>query len=128
MSFGGPKHQRKVNECYPTRPGEEGAVSGKISVLTYYINAKPEKLVKVSACLEKKVLKDVQKERSGYNKVTLEIIEGIMSGCQEFFGSFAPTALTILDVLSGRSEVDLLTKLVGTVSLQESQLFSKTKV
>jgi hypothetical protein len=64
MSFG-PKHQRKVNECYPMRPGEEGAVSGKISVLTYYINSRPEKLLKVSAYLEKKVRKDILRERTG---------------------------------------------------------------
>lgn len=47
------------------RPGEEGAVSGKISVLTYYINSRPEKLLKVSAYLEKKVKKDILRERTG---------------------------------------------------------------
>lgn len=67
MSFG-PKHQRKVNECYPVRAGEEGAVGGKIAALTFYINAKPEKLVKVSTFLEKKVKKDIQRERIGYSK------------------------------------------------------------
>lgn len=65
MSFG-PKHQRKVNECYPMKPGEEGPVPGKINLLTFYINARPEKLLKVSAYLEKKVIKDVQRERTGY--------------------------------------------------------------
>jgi len=114
MSFG-PKHQRKVNECYPMRAGEEGAVPGKINVLTYYINARPEKLLKVSAYLEKKVRKDVQRERSGYNKVTLEIVEGIMSGCGEYFGSFALTALTLIEVLSLTSEVELLSRCVSTV-------------
>jgi hypothetical protein len=115
MTFG-PKHQRKVNECYPTRPGEEGAVSGKISVLTYYINAKPEKLQKVSVYLEKKVRRDVQRERSGYNKVTLEIVEGIMNGCSDFFGSFALTALTIIDVLSEALEAELIVRTASTVS------------
>lgn len=68
MSFG-PKHQRKVNECYPVRAGEEGAVPGKISVLVYYINSRPEKLLKVSAYLERKVKKDVLRERTGYHSV-----------------------------------------------------------
>lgn len=114
MSFG-PKHQRKVNECYPVRAGEEGAVSGKITVLTYYINAKPEKLLKVSAYLEKKVKKDVQRERTGYNKVTLDIVEGIMDGCGEYFGSFAMTALSIIDTLSQSTDVELLTRVSSTV-------------
>lgn len=114
MSFG-PKHQRKVNECYPVRAGEEGAVSGKITVLTYYINAKPEKLLKVSAYLEKKVKKDVQRERTGYNKVTLDIVEGIMEGCGEYFGSFALTALSIIDTLSQSTDAELLSRVTSTV-------------
>jgi hypothetical protein len=119
MSFG-PKHQRKVNECYPVRAGEEGAVSGKIAVLTYYINAKPEKLLKVSAYLEKKVKKDVQRERTGYNKVTLDIVEGIMEGCGEYFGSFALTALSIIDTLSQSTDAELLSRVTSTV-LQGAQ-------
>lgn len=60
----GPKHQRKVNECYPQGTGETGAASGKISALCYYINAKPAKLLKVSAYLERKVPRDLARESS----------------------------------------------------------------
>jgi hypothetical protein len=58
----GPKNQRKVNECYPRGTGETGAAAGKISALTYYINANPVKLLKVSAYLERKVPKDLTRE------------------------------------------------------------------
>lgn len=61
---GSSKHQRKVDECYPRGSGEVGPVGGKISALTYYINAKPEKLLKVSAYLERKVPRDLIKESS----------------------------------------------------------------
>ena len=59
-------HQKKVNECYPAKSGEIGPASGKISALTYYINARPEKLLKVSAYLEKKAKRDVIKESSRF--------------------------------------------------------------
>ncbi len=62
----GPKHQRKVNECYPVNTGESGAAGGKISALTYYINAKPAKLLKVSAYLERKVQRDLARESAQY--------------------------------------------------------------
>lgn len=56
------KHERKVLECYPRGTGEEGVSGGKLSALTYYINAKPAKLLKVSAFLERKVSKDLTRE------------------------------------------------------------------
>jgi hypothetical protein len=57
-----PNHQQKVNECYPKRDGE-GTVTGKLSSLIYYINARPQKLVKVATFLSVKVVKDVQRQK-----------------------------------------------------------------
>lgn len=91
-------------------------MSGKIAVLTYYINAKPEKLLKVAAYLEKKVKKDVQRERTGYNKVTLDIVEGIMNGCSDYFGSFMACSLSIIDSLSQSGDEELLSRVVTTVT------------
>ena len=99
--LGGSKHQKKVNECYPQRVGEVGAIPGKISALTYYINAKPAKLLKVSAFLERKVPRDLVRENMEYNNATLEIIEGIMSNCSEYFSTFAPTVLRLILLFAG---------------------------
>jgi hypothetical protein len=96
----GAKHQHKVNECYPQGTGETGAAGGKISSLTFYINAKPAKLLKVSAYLERKVPKDLTRESPQYNGVTLEIVEGIMRGCSDYFVTFAPTVLRIIMLYS----------------------------
>lgn len=96
----GPKHQRHVNECYPQSNGNTGAISGKISSLVYYINAKPSKLLKVSAYLERKTIRDIYRESAEYNIVTLEIIEGIMRGCVDYYYTFAPTVVKVLFLLS----------------------------
>lgn len=63
---GGSKHRAKVDECYPKWGRESTAAAGKISTLTYYINAKPEKLLKVSTYLLKKVPRDLVKETAEY--------------------------------------------------------------
>lgn len=90
------KHEKKVNECYPQGAGEQGPVAGKISSLTYYINAKPAKLLKVAAYLERKAPRDLTKQSAEHNAVTLDIVRGIMANCGEYFVSFAPTVLRIL--------------------------------
>ncbi len=97
------KHEKKVNECYPPKgTGEAGPAAGKVSALTYYINAKPAKLLKVSSYLEKKAPRDLLKQSVNYNAVTLEIVKGIMLSCSEYFSNFAPTVLRLL-VLFGNS-------------------------
>jgi hypothetical protein len=57
-----PNHQQKVNDCYPKKEGE-GCVTGKLSSLIYYINARPQKLVKVATYLSNKVAKDVSRQK-----------------------------------------------------------------
>lgn len=56
-----PNHQQKVNDCYPKKEGE-GTVSGKLSSLIYYINARPQKLVKVALYISTKVAKDIERQ------------------------------------------------------------------
>lgn len=57
-----PNHQQKVNDCYPKKEGE-GCVTGKLSSLIYYINARPQKLIKVATYLSNKVVKDVSRQK-----------------------------------------------------------------
>lgn len=111
-----PKHQRKVNEIYPTRPGEEGPVSGKISALYHYLNARPAKINKVIAYLQKKVQRDLYKERVGYNKVTLEILEAIFSNCAAHFAIFSYGALDIIHSLLSCGEQELTIRAISTVN------------
>lgn len=59
------KHRRKVDEVYPMHAGEEGPQSSKLSSLCYYVNARPAKLRKVCVYLERKVTRDLDKERTG---------------------------------------------------------------
>lgn len=48
--------------------------------------------------------------------MTLDIVDGIMSGCSEYFGSFAETALFIIFTLSQTQDIELLSHVVGTVT------------
>ncbi|EPZ35337.1 hypothetical protein O9G_000733 [Rozella allomycis CSF55] len=112
--FLAPKHQRRVNDVYPTHPGEEGAVTSKLSRLTYYINARPVKLTKVVKYLETKVQHDLDKERSGYNKVSLEIIEALLHSCGSLSKAFAAPSLRIIKTLIENGDESLFNRTTST--------------
>ena len=95
-----PKHQKKVLECYPTASESQSAmslpISAKLSALIYYINAKPQKLIKVMPFLEKKTRKDFVRQSFVYNMVTIGIFDGIIKHCGEYFDGYASTYLEIM--------------------------------
>lgn len=118
------KHEKKVNECYPQGSSEQGPVAGKISSLTYYINAKPAKLLKVASYLERKAPRDLIRQSSQFNAVTLEIVRGIMSNCGEYFVSFAPTVLRILMLFNESSFAPTLKKSLNEMVLLDGSVGS----
>lgn len=113
-TYPGSKHRRNVDDCYP-RDQRGGPVAAKLSALTYYINARPEKLLKVSAYLERKAERDVVKASTAHNLVTLAIVEAIMGSCSEYFASFAPTALRLIAIFGGGSDMEVIGKACKTV-------------
>lgn len=57
------KHATLINNCYPEKEGEKGPRSSELSYLTFYASSRPVKLTKVGTFLEKKVERDVWKNR-----------------------------------------------------------------
>jgi hypothetical protein len=58
-------HTTLINSVYPSHPGEEGPVQNRLSYLVYYASARPEKLTKIGKYLEKRLSKDIYREKSG---------------------------------------------------------------
>ncbi|KAL6944894.1 hypothetical protein ACO0QE_002336 [Hanseniaspora vineae] len=96
------KHQRLVNQCYPTgKTTEKRAKSSETSYLIYYVNSRRTKLDKVSVYLLKRSMKDIHGRRIGNIAVTLELMGKIIVSCKEnlsiFLSNFLKILLTIED-------------------------------
>lgn len=109
------KHQRKVNEVYPSKPGEDGPVPTKISSLTYYLNARPGKIFKVMSYLERKTDRDLYKEKTGYNKVTLEILDNLFMQCSIHFPIYYVSCLRIVLAMVSAGDNELFIRTISTV-------------
>jgi hypothetical protein len=57
------KHATLVNNCYPLKESSRLPQSSELSYLTFYASARPAKLVKVGAFLERKAKKDIKRAR-----------------------------------------------------------------
>lgn len=108
-----PKHQRKINEVYPSTAGIEGAVKSKLSALHYYLNERPSKFSKAIEYLERKTNTDLQKGRIGYNKVALDILVCIFENCSQHYELFSISSLRIIHTLLPIAE--LTAKATSTV-------------
>lgn len=115
MSFV-PKHQRKVNEVYPSKVGEEGPMPGKLSALAYYLNSRPPKVPKVMLYLSKKVEKDLQRERFGFCKISLDILDNLLSHCPTLFEFYNVSLVEILYQLLSAADTGTIVKATSTVS------------
>ncbi|KAL7749414.1 membrane anchoring protein efr3a [Sorochytrium milnesiophthora] len=102
------KHAHLVNNVYPARPGEEGARGSELAYLVYYASHRPEKLPKVGAYLEKKMRWDLQKNKRGYHKVTLEILNALLDACPTKLNYFAKNTMNILNELTDQADTELL--------------------
>ncbi|CCD27298.1 Efr3p NDAI_0K01070 [Naumovozyma dairenensis CBS 421] len=84
-----PKHQRLVNQCYPTgRTTDKKPKSSETSYLLYYVNSRRSKLEKVSSYLIKKSNNDMNHRRVGNIAVTLELMNKIVKNCKENLNVF----------------------------------------
>ncbi|AAS53023.2 AER343Cp [Eremothecium gossypii ATCC 10895] len=92
-----PKHQKLVNQCYPTgRTPDKKPKSSETSYLLYYVNSRRTKLEKVSAYLVKRTAADLAHRRIGNVMVTLELAEKIVTSCKENLNVFVKEFLDIM--------------------------------
>ncbi|KAH3902392.1 related to Protein EFR3 [Saccharomycodes ludwigii] len=97
MNLFTPKHQRLVNQCYPTgKTPEKKPKSSETSYLLYYVNSRRTKLEKVSNYLLKKTARDLTHRRIGNIAVTLQILARIITSCKENLNVFLYDFLTIM--------------------------------
>lgn len=97
MRFFTPKHQKLVNQCYPSgRTTDKKPKSSETSYLLYYVNSRRSKLEKVSIYLAKRTAVDLNRRRVGNVAVTLELMAKIVSNCKENLNVFVKDFLHIM--------------------------------
>ena len=100
-----PKHQKLVNQCYPTgRTTDKKPKSSETSYLLYYVNSRRSKLEKVSTYLIKRSTSDLNHRRIGNIAVTLDLMNKIVLHCRENLNVFVKDFLYIMNkVLSNNN-------------------------
>lgn len=100
-----PKHQKLVNQCYPTgRTTDKKPKSSETSYLLYYVNSRRSKLEKVSTYLIKRSTSDLNHRRIGNIAVTLDLMNKIVLHCKENLNVFVKDFLYIMNkVLSNNN-------------------------
>ncbi|KAI9183305.1 membrane anchoring protein efr3a [Blastocladiella emersonii ATCC 22665] len=109
------KHASLVNKVYPTQPGEEGARGSDLAYLVFYAKHRPEKLAKVGRYLHKHYGWDAAKDRRGYHRVTLEILDALIDSCHEQLSYFAANTIQILSEMAELGDSVLLTHITATL-------------
>ncbi|GAV50179.1 hypothetical protein ZYGR_0U00350 [Zygosaccharomyces rouxii] len=96
MRIFSPKHQKLVNQCYPSgRTPDKKPKSSETSYLLYYVSSRRSKLEKVSTYLVKRTNVDLNHRRVGNVAVTLEIMHDIVEHCKENLNIFVKDFLNI---------------------------------
>lgn len=97
MRLFAPKHQKLVNQCYPSgRATDKKPKSSETSYLLYYVNSRRSKLEKVSTYLVKRTTVDLNRRRVGNVAVTLELMTKIVVHCKENLNVFVKDFLQIM--------------------------------
>ena len=103
-----PKHQRLVNQCYPTgRTTDKKPKSSETSYLLYYVNSRRSKLEKVSSYLKKRTVGDLgSRRRAGNVSVTLELMDKMVNNCKENLNVFIKDFFTIMNNIMSSNSVN----------------------
>ncbi|KAL3234552.1 Protein EFR3 [Nakaseomyces bracarensis] len=102
-----PKHQKLVNQCYPSgRAPDKKPKSSETSYLLYYVGSRSSKLEKVSNYLIKRTNADLNRRRVGNVCVTLELMAQIIEHCKENLNVFVKEFMTILQMVLSNNNVN----------------------
>lgn len=122
MRLFSPKHQKLVNQCYPSgRTPDKKPKSSETSYLLYYVNSRRSKLEKVSTYLVKRTNVDLNHRRIGNIAVTLELMHDIVEHCKENLNVFVKDFLSIMTRILSNSNVN---NDVGIIELVEETFSS----
>ncbi|KAJ3221493.1 membrane anchoring protein efr3a, partial [Chytriomyces hyalinus] len=110
-----PNHVALVNKVYPSDAGETGPRSAALSSLLFYADSKPIKLAKVGECLARRTDTDLTRGRDGHVKVTLIIIDALLSQCPPaHINIMAKSVLRIIDAVTASPNADLMLDATST--------------
>ncbi|KAK9762038.1 plasma membrane localization protein [Basidiobolus ranarum] len=101
------KHAKLIENCYPTITGETSPKSSETSYLLFYASSRPAKLLKVANYLEKRMVNDTYKKRKLDIKVTLAIMNSLLTTCTKDINLFAKGVLKSISLVldSGDHEI-----------------------
>ncbi|KAI8367465.1 uncharacterized protein BYT42DRAFT_586339 [Radiomyces spectabilis] len=102
------KHAALINSCYPEKEGEKGPRSSELSYLNFYASSRPVKLTKVGSFLEKKVERDIAKNRKQNNHVSLHIVKSLIQSCHRDLNLFSKYVVRILNMMLDTRDIDLI--------------------
>ncbi|OZJ04102.1 hypothetical protein BZG36_02854 [Bifiguratus adelaidae] len=105
------KHALLIEACYPV-PTEKGPKASELSYLTYYASARPQKLTKVGAYLERKTKHDIAKGRKNNTKTTLAVVNALLSACPRDINLFSKNVIRILDMVLNTRDLELLNEAI----------------
>lgn len=118
-----PKHQKLVNQCYPTgRTTDKKPKSSETSYLLYYVNSRRSKLEKVSTYLIKRSTSDLNHRRIGNIAVTLDLMNRIVLHCRENLNVFVKDFLYIMNKVLSNNNFNNDVALVELVELAFSSI------
>ncbi|CAI4035683.1 hypothetical protein SMKI_13G3340 [Saccharomyces mikatae IFO 1815] len=118
-----PKHQKLVNQCYPTgRTTDKKPKSSETSYLLYYVNSRRSKLEKVSTYLIKRSTSDLNHRRIGNIAVTLDLMNRIVLHCKENLNVFVKDFLYIMNKVLSNNNFNNDVSLVELVELAFSSI------
>ncbi|KAI9357329.1 hypothetical protein DFJ73DRAFT_758331 [Zopfochytrium polystomum] len=101
-------HVVLITNVFPSEPGETGPKGSALSLLVFYAQSKPQKLVKVGAFLEKKVKADLRHGKKGHVEVALEIVNTLMLKCTPHITIMSKNVLNIIGDVLGSPDPDLM--------------------
>lgn len=118
-----PKHQKLVNQCYPTgRTTDKKPKSSETSYLLYYVNSRRSKLEKVSTYLIKRSTSDLNHRRIGNIAVTLDLMNKIVLHCKENLNVFVKDFLYIMNKVLSNNNFNNDVSVVELVELAFSSI------
>ncbi|KAJ3097355.1 Protein EFR3 B [Phlyctochytrium planicorne] len=107
-------HVTLINNVYPSEPGEVGPKSSSLSLLVFYASSKPQKLEKVGIYLERKLKQDARRNRNGYLKVTLDIVNALIDNCATHINLISKSILRIISDIVGNPDPELFLQATTT--------------
>lgn len=108
-------HVRLITRVYPKSPTDKSSPRpNKLATLLFYASTKPAKLIKVGKYLLGKVQVDIFWKRRGHNKITIDILDGILTSCSQYLEFFVNDFLQMVSYLLDDDDATIVSNITAT--------------